>query len=229
MLFHDMMLNSTSRPANPSFTGENYIGAYTRNTDFTVSLTTAPSPYRYIFIIAEMGQAATGTQYPITFQVNSVSVTGASASVSNDGNNSASSTSAHTLVRIPTGTSVTIRISHGYPVNGMYQVAILELPFLSYNFSTSTFGGAGSSYGPFSISETTNGLVLASFAGTYGSSAGITFTGVTRLPGNVVNGLLSMSGGYAFSTTTGTRSVSVSHTSTDGRVTIVSSWAAGAS
>lgn len=223
MMLHDMFLNFKGPPP-AEYALEYYRGTYVRNTDFTINLTNAPDDYRYAFISAEMGQAATGVQYPIAFEVNGVASTTVSAQVSNDGNSSASATSAHTLVRIPFGNTMTVKVSHGYPVNGGYHIGIFRLPFLNYTFSSQTSGGAGSSYGPFSITEYTNGLVLATFRGSYGTAEAISFTGITRLEGSADGGVLA--GGYAFSTSDGSRSVSVSHGSTDLRVSVVSSWTA---
>lgn len=225
MLHHDMVLNSAA-PPNPQYAAEYFTGVYPVNTNFVINLTNYPDSYRYAFISAELGQAATGTQYTISITVNGVSCTVPQFKVSNDGNSSASATAAHTLVRIPDGNTMTVNISNGYPLNGGYHIGVFRLPFLNYSLSSQTGGAASSSNGPFNITEYTNGLVLATFRGTYGSSADISFTGVTRLPGNVSNGLLSMAGGYGFSTSNGTRSVSVSHSSSDLRVTSVSSWIA---
>lgn len=212
---------------DPSFTGEYYVGTYVSGTTFTQNLTTPASPYRYILITAQYGQAATSTQYAVTFVINGVSVTQASRSVSNDGNSSASDTTSHTLVRIPTGSSITIRITTargtGSSFTGSYQIGILSLPFANYTLTTQTGGTKSEAKGPFSISETKNGVVLGSFTGAYGTSAAVTFTGITRVPGNAVK---SMACGYGFSTSTGTRTVSCNFTSTDGRVSCFSSWTA---
>jgi hypothetical protein len=211
---------------------EGFIGNIASGATATLTLTTPPSPYRWIIVSARNSNASTNTQYPSTIFVNnSTTYLGnttnykASNGVSSDGNASASSATDHTVCRIPTGTTVDVKFTNGRSDNEHYNVAIVLLPWLNLTFNDSAAGDAGAANDVFSINQVKGGLAVGSFSGSYGTWEAVTWSGLTKMPVKNFQGSNAVSSlAYNFSTTTAATNVSVAHTSTDGRVVVYSSW-----
>lgn len=221
-------------PSAPSYLEGFVQTSASRATDYTFTLTSAKSLYRWALITMKNSQAATGTQHPITFTINNsttflgnVGNVTVGNGVSNDGNASASSYVSQTLVRIPYDNTITVRGDWSYSSGGQLNVSVLSIPALNLTFSASISADAGDSNAPQNLTEVANGFTIAGFTGTYGTWSAISWTGgLNKVPLQNANGIDLMSAAWRGMTSSGTTSYNLSHTSTDLRARIISNWSA---
>lgn len=221
-----------SPPAAPTYL-EGFGQASSRATNYTFTLTSPKSAYRWALVTMTNAQSATGTQHPITFTINgsttflgNVGSVTVGNGVSNDGNASASAYVSQTLVRIPYDDTITVRGDWAYPSGGLLGVAILSMPALNVTSSTSVSADAAATRTAQNLSEVANGFTIAGFTGTYGSWSAISWTGgLDKFPVNTTSGLVVASLAWRGMTASGTTSYNMSHTSTDNRARIISNWA----
>jgi len=211
---------------------EGFVGSIASGATATLTLTTAPSAYRWMIVSARNSNSSTATQYPNTIYVNnSTTYLGnttnytANNGVSNDGNGSASSTTSHTVCRIPTGTTADVKFTNARASNQIYNVAIVLLPCLNLTIQDTAAGDASASNDVFPLTEVLGGIAVGSFNGNYGTWEAVAWSGLTKMPVKNFQGTNTVTSlAYNLSTTSTTANVQVTYTSTDERVVVYSSW-----
>lgn len=220
-------------PAAPSYLEGFGQSGTSRATNYTFTLTSPKSAYRWALVTMTNSNGSTGTQYPVTFTINgsttflgNVGSVTVGNGVSNDGNASASAYVSQTLVRIPYDDTITVRGDYGANYSGHLGVAILSIPALNVTSSTSVSADAAATETAQNLSEVANGFTIAGFVGSYGTWAAVSWTGgLNKVPVSTSGNNSVMSFAWRGMTASGTTSYNMSHTSTDIRARIISNWA----